>query len=207
LPSREIANAIFDLMLSGWSWTLLPTDLRPWNTVCRWYASWRDVGVSEGTYQALATVDRERVVHKASLSSTIIDGHLEPHSASVRDCDSGGPLRASRAAYPIIACVFASGFNHQRTCRGYDIVVEIVRILPIRLALRYGAGAWSSGPLRGFGRNCRRALDFEATIDRMRAKLKAIKMELRHGLARRAHYGPCSPYRSGLQKFRKPALS
>jgi transposase len=45
-PLREIVNAIFYVLRGGIAWRLLPTDLPPRTTVYRWFALWRDTGLS-----------------------------------------------------------------------------------------------------------------------------------------------------------------
>ena len=41
-PMREIINGIFYVMRSGCPWRLLPSDLPPWSTIYRWFATFRD---------------------------------------------------------------------------------------------------------------------------------------------------------------------
>ena len=41
-PMREIINGIFYVMRSGCPWRLLPSDLPPWGTIYRWFATFRD---------------------------------------------------------------------------------------------------------------------------------------------------------------------
>ena len=43
-PMREIINGIFYVMRSGCPWRLLPSDLPPWSTIYRWFATFRDEG-------------------------------------------------------------------------------------------------------------------------------------------------------------------
>lgn len=40
-PMREIINGIFYVMRSGSPWRLLPSDLPPWSTIYRWFATFR----------------------------------------------------------------------------------------------------------------------------------------------------------------------
>ena len=84
-PWREILNAIFYVLRGGIAWRLLPSDLPPWQTVYRWFASWRDSGVFEKINHALVMIDRERVGRAASPSAAIID------SQSVKTTEAGGP--------------------------------------------------------------------------------------------------------------------
>ena len=60
-PMREIVNGIFYVMRAGCPWRLLPNDLPPWGTICRWFAAWRDDGRFERINHALVMADRERV--------------------------------------------------------------------------------------------------------------------------------------------------
>jgi transposase len=39
---REIINGIFYVMRAGCPWRLLPSDLPPWSTIYRWFATFRD---------------------------------------------------------------------------------------------------------------------------------------------------------------------
>ena len=82
---REIVNGIFYALRSGCSWRLLPSDLPPWQTVYRWFATWRDELRFETINHALVMADRERVGREASPTGAIID------SQSVKTTESGGP--------------------------------------------------------------------------------------------------------------------
>ncbi|MGI8894367.1 MAG: IS5 family transposase [Casimicrobiaceae bacterium] len=84
-PFREIVNGIFYVMRSGCPWRQLPTDLPPWGTVYRWFATWRDAYLFEKINHALVMADRERAGRHASPSAAIID------SQSVKTTESGGP--------------------------------------------------------------------------------------------------------------------
>ena len=82
---REIVNGIFYVMRAGCAWRLVPSDLPPWETIYRWFATWRDDGRFERINRALVMADRERVGRDASPSAAIID------SQSVKTTEAGGP--------------------------------------------------------------------------------------------------------------------
>jgi len=84
-PMREIINGIFYVMRAGCPWRLLPSDLPPWNTIYRWFATFRDESRFEKINHALVMLDRERVGRQASLTGAIID------SQSVKTTEAGGP--------------------------------------------------------------------------------------------------------------------
>ncbi len=84
-PTREIVNAIFYVLRSGCPWRLLPDSFPPWQTVYRWFASWRVSGLFERINHAMVMADREDAGREASPSAGIID------SQSVKTTESGGP--------------------------------------------------------------------------------------------------------------------
>jgi transposase len=84
-PLREILNGIFYVLRGGVAWRLLPSDLPPWQSVYRWFATWRDSGLFATLNHALVMADRERVGRAASPSAAILD------SQSVKTTESGGP--------------------------------------------------------------------------------------------------------------------
>ena len=72
-------------MRSGCPWRLLPSDLPPWGTIYRWFATFRDDGRFEAINHTLVMADRERVGREASPTGAIID------SQSVKTTEAGGP--------------------------------------------------------------------------------------------------------------------
>jgi transposase len=82
---REILNGIFYVLRGGIAWRLMPTDLPPWQTLYRWFATWRDNGLFAIINHALVMADRERAGREASPSAAILD------SQSVKTTESGGP--------------------------------------------------------------------------------------------------------------------
>ncbi len=84
-PMREIVNGIFYVMRAGCPWRLLPSDLPPWGTIYRWFASFRDSDRFEKINHALVMADRERAGRGASPTGAIID------SQSVKTTEAGGP--------------------------------------------------------------------------------------------------------------------
>ena len=82
---REIINGIFYVMRSGCPWRLLPSDLPPWSTIYRWFATFRDEERFEKINHALVMLDRERTGRQSSPTGAIID------SQSVKTTEAGGP--------------------------------------------------------------------------------------------------------------------
>jgi transposase len=84
-PLRAILDAIFYVLRGGIAWRLVPTDFPPWQTVYRWFATWRDAGLFATINHALVMADRERAGRAASPTAAVMD------SQSVRTSESGGP--------------------------------------------------------------------------------------------------------------------
>lgn len=106
---------------------------------------------------------------------------LEPHSASLQDRDSGGPLlQASRRPFPFIEKVFAdSGYAGNKVATATVIAVEIVRKNPDQVGFAVQPRRWVVERFFAWiNRNRRLAKDFEATIDSARAFLYAASVML-----------------------------
>lgn len=54
-PYREILNAIFYVLRSGYAWRMLPHDLPPWQTVYHNFRLWGQDGTWAGIHDALGT--------------------------------------------------------------------------------------------------------------------------------------------------------
>ena len=106
---------------------------------------------------------------------------LEPHSASIQDRDSGGPLlQVSRYMFPFIQRVFAdSGYAGEKVNAATLIAVEIVRKNPDQVGFAINPRRWVVERFFAWiGRNRRLAKDFEATIDSTRAFLYVASVML-----------------------------
>lgn len=59
--SRELINAILDMLRGGLAWRLLPHDFSPWQTDHDYLRRWQARGVWERIHHAVLVADRERV--------------------------------------------------------------------------------------------------------------------------------------------------
>jgi putative transposase len=117
----------------------------------------------------------------------------EPHPASIRDRHSGRPLpEASCRIFPSIQRVFAdSGNAGDKFATATLIAVEIVRKNLDQV--RFAVNPWRRVVRRFFdwiGRNCTLAMDFEATVDSVRAFLFAASSSSWCGAAQGFHDVP-----------------
>jgi transposase len=106
---------------------------------------------------------------------------LEPHPASIRDRDGGGPLLdVSRRSFPFIERVFADGgYVGERVAKGTVIAVEIVRKNLNQVGFAVQPKRWVVERFFAWiGRNRRLAKDFEATVAPARAFLYAASIML-----------------------------
>ena len=83
-PRREVVNAIFYVLRSGVPWRMLPPCFPPRQTVCGWFAAWRDAGTWQQINHHLVMLGRERSGRDASPSAAVID------SQSVKSAQKGG---------------------------------------------------------------------------------------------------------------------
>jgi transposase len=93
---REIINGIFYVMRSGCPWRLLPSDLPPWSTVYRWFATFRDDSRFEKINHALVMLDRERIGRQASPTGAIIDNQSVKTPGGPRGYDAGKKINGRK---------------------------------------------------------------------------------------------------------------
>ena len=94
VPTRLFLDALLWMTGEGARWRALPERFGPWNTVWRRFARWRDQGVFEAAFTAMAEagVRRERV---QMLDSTVIRAHQ--HAAGARRAKGGSAAQPSRS--------------------------------------------------------------------------------------------------------------
>ena len=97
VPTRLFLDALLWMTGEGARWRALPDRFGPWNTVWRRFARWRDQGVFEAAFAAMAEsgVGRKRV---QMLDSTGIRAHQHAAGASRAKGGRGAqPLRSGAA--------------------------------------------------------------------------------------------------------------
>jgi putative transposase len=80
---REVMNAIFYVLKSGYQWDMLPRDFPPKGTVYDYYNTWRTDGTWQRMTQALREELRQELGRETTPSAAIID------SQSVKTTEKG----------------------------------------------------------------------------------------------------------------------
>jgi putative transposase len=84
---REILNAVFYVLKSGYQWRLLPHDFPRWPTVYWYFRKWRIDGTWERMHTALRKRVRVRLERNPQPSAAIVD------SQSIKTTGVGGKVR------------------------------------------------------------------------------------------------------------------
>ena len=94
VPTRLFLDALLWMTGEGARWRALPERFGQWNTVWRRFARWRDQGVFEAAFAAMAGAGlaQERM---QMLDSTVIRAHQ--HAAGARRAKGGSAARPSRS--------------------------------------------------------------------------------------------------------------
>lgn len=80
---KEIFDAIFYLLKTGWQWRMLPLHFPPWNTVYYYYRQWKNNGLIEEIHEALRNLVRTKSDHQESPSAACINSRSVKISRSV----------------------------------------------------------------------------------------------------------------------------
>jgi transposase len=72
-PRRLIVEAILYLDRTGCAWRYLPGDFPPWQTVCGYFAAWRDDGTLARLHDVLRGLVRAAAGRNAEPTATVID--------------------------------------------------------------------------------------------------------------------------------------
>ena len=81
---REVFNAIFYLLRSGFAWRTLAHEFPPWQTVYHYLRQWRGDGTWQRIHDALRGRTRSQVGREKEPSAAILD------SQSVKTTEKGG---------------------------------------------------------------------------------------------------------------------
>ena len=82
---REVLDAIFYVLRTGYPWRFLPDSFPPWRTVYPWFGELRDAGAFESLNHHLVQMDRAQVGRAPVPSAALIDNQ------SVKTTGAGGP--------------------------------------------------------------------------------------------------------------------
>jgi len=90
-PRRELVNAIFYLLGTGWSWRVLPHDFPPWRSVFSYF--WQ--GRTAGRWETMQDTLRGDLRQAAGRQRQPRAGSLD--SQTVKTPAKGGPMRRARS--------------------------------------------------------------------------------------------------------------
>jgi putative transposase len=101
---RDVVNAIFYVSRGGVAWRMLPKDFPPYQTVYRYFWTWRKDGTWKKVHDALRDQLRQREGREISPSAAIID------SQSAKTTEKGAlegtmPARKSKGANGISSSI------------------------------------------------------------------------------------------------------